>query len=248
MANVNSNQQVQTTVEVVGTVQTTPAQGTTTPPAAATVVKATAPAVNNTPPSPTAPVVDSVPPSPTVSPAPNTPSVKEELAKLRSTLSPTTETYLSVVEQNAKRLSSGPEGVAMDIPETHRAQAAIFRAIQYLITNTPDAEFNAAMYSLVSIFKDNGQSRVGGLSPERVFGAIGYSEKLKAPNWIAGKTDADREWFCTTVTTLHMAHERGGNAIKNTRTDALISLPAIKNSETGQRYINWLTACKPLNY
>ena len=240
MANVNSNQQVQTPVEVVGTVQTTPAQDTTTPPApnpaAATVVKATAPAVNNTPPSPTAPT------------APNTPSVKEELAKLRSTLSPTTETYLSVVEQNAKRLSSGPEGVAMDIPETHRAQAAIFRAIQYLITNTPDAEFNAAMYSLVSIFKDNGQSRVGGLSPERVFGAIGYSEKLKAPNWIAGKTDADRDWFCTTVTTLHMAHERGGNAIKNTRTDALISLSAIKNSETGQRYINWLTACKPLNY
>ena len=240
MANVNSNQQVQTTVEVVGTVQTTPAQDATTPPApnpaAATVVKATAPAVNNTPPSPTAPT------------AANTPSVKEELAKLRSTLSPTTETYLSVVEQNAKRLSSGPEGVAMDIPETHRAQAAIFRAIQYLITNTPDAEFNAAMYSLVSIFKDNGQSRVGGLSPERVFGAIGYSEKLKAPNWIAGKTDADRDWFCTTVTTLHMAHERGGNAIKNTRTDALISLSAIKNSETGQRYINWLTACKPLNY
>lgn len=238
MANVNSGiKPAPITVIVQDTVQISDAaQDPTTPPV---LNPATQPAAS---PSPVAPAAEPAKPATAV------PGVKDELAKLRTMLSPTVETYLSMVETNAKRLSSGPDGVAMDIDATHRTHAAIFRAIQYIITNTPDAEFNAAMYTLVSIFKDNSQSRVGGLSPERVFGGIGYSEKLKAPNWIAGKTDADREWFCSTVTALHMAHERGGNAIKSTRTEALVALSAIKNSETGQRYINWLLACKPLNY
>ena len=213
----------------------TPAQ-TTTPAA-----KPTAPA---TPAAPTAPTA----PAAATQAKQAVPTVQEELAKLRETLSNTTQSFLSTIDTQAKRLSSGPDGVAMDIGETHRAQAAIFRAIQYLITTTADKEFNAAMYTLINTFKENGASRVGGLSPERVFGAIGYSEQKKTTQWIAGKTDADREWFCLTVVALHMAHERGGVAIKDLRLDALVALPAIKSSEKDQRYINWLLACKPLNY
>lgn len=82
-----------------------------------------------------------------------------------------------------------------------------------------------------------------------MFGGINYSE---AENYLTG-LQTRRTLIVNgspTVTALHMAHEleKAVNAIKGRDTEALVALSAIKNSETASNYINWLLACKPLNY
>ena len=179
-------------------------------------------------------------------PKANVPTLQEELATLRASLSSQVESYLQTIDSAAKRLSNGPDGVAMTMVEIHQTHAKIFRALQSLFINTPDSEFSAAMYSLLSVVLENSLDENCGMHPKRIFAGIGYHDKTKALVWINGKTDADREWFCGIITALLVAIERGGKGISQTRTDALTAQTSIRNADKGTRLVEWMKRCNAL--
>ena len=186
-------------------------------------------------------VVKDTAPKPVAAPATD---VEKELKELKATISANSLTLLNHIEAAASKLGV-VTGYAMSTREVNAAQNDIFVSAVSLITKASNAEFNAVMYSIADIFKRHGQSRIGGLSKERVLMDIGFNPETNSAQWAYGRSDADLTWFRTFITVMHMAHERGGSGIKQLNVDVLYSLPAIK-AEGATRLKEWLLNCRPL--
>lgn len=186
-------------------------------------------------------VVKDTTPKPTVNPATD---IEKELKELKATISSNSLALLNHIEAAANKLGV-VTGYAMSTREINAAQNDIFVSAVSLITKASNAEFNAVMYSVSDIFKRHGQSRIGGLSKERVLMDIGFNPETNSAQWAYGRSDADLTWFRTFITVMHMAHERGGAGIKQLNIDVLYNLPAIK-AEGSTRLKEWLLNSRPL--
>ena len=186
-------------------------------------------------------VVKDTAPKPTVNPATD---IEKELKELKATVSSNSLALINHIEAAANKLGV-VTGYAMSTREINAAQNDIFVSAVSLITKASNAEFNAVMYSVSDIFKRHGQSRIGGLSKERVLMDIGFNPETNSAQWAYGRSDADLTWFRTFVTVMHMAHERGGAGIKQLNIDVLYNLPAIK-AEGSTRLKEWLLNSRPL--
>ena len=181
--------------------------------------------------------------APKPAPEPTT-DVEKELKALKGTISSDSLALIAHIESAASKLGVAT-GHSMSTQEINAAQNDIFVSAVRLITKAANTEFNAVMYSVSELFKRYGQSRIGGLSKERVLMDIGFNPNTNSAQWAYGRSDADLTWFRTFITVMHMAHERGGAGIKQLNIDVLYSLPAIK-AEGATRLKEWLLNCRPL--
>lgn len=181
--------------------------------------------------------------APKAAPQPTT-DVEKELKALKATISADSLAMIAHIESAANKLGV-TTGHSMSTQEINAAQNDIFISAVRLITKASHIEFNAVMYTISELFKRHGQSRIGGLSKERVLMDIGFNPNTNSAQWAYGRSDADLTWFRTFVTVMHMAHERGGSGIKQLNIDVLYSLPAIK-AEGATRLKEWLLSCRPL--
>ena len=186
-------------------------------------------------------VVKDTAPKPAATPATD---IEKELLALKATISSNSLALINHIEAAANKLGV-VTGYAMSTREINAAQNDIFVSAVSLITKASNAEFNAVMYSVSDVFKRHGQSRIGGLSKERVLMDIGFNPETNSAQWAYGRSDADLTWFRTFVTVMHMAHERGGAGIKQLNIDVLYNLPAIK-AEGSTRLKEWLLNSRPL--
>lgn len=178
----------------------------------------------------------------------------EELKSRLDTLPSAVKSYLRLIDDAAKQMSNGPQGILLDTSGIHRKQSVIFGSIMKLITDTPDDAFNLTMYALALVFKENGESRVGGLSPERAFQAIDASASEKSPGvtnyqWIVGKTEEDIGWYRSVIVAMHTAHSRGNKALKATANvvDTVCKHRALMLDKTvSNRLRTWFDNCNPL--
>ena len=181
-------------------------------------------------------------------------SALAELKEKLSTLPDTTKSYLKLIDGAAKDMSNGANGIALDMAGVQRRQSVIFGSILNIINDTPDNFFNLAMYALALTFKENGESRVGGLSPERALQAINAMPSDKNPGvvnyqWIPGKTDDDISWYRSIVVSMHTAHSRGSRALKAAAnvTESACSHRTMQLDKTkANRLRAWFDNCNPL--
>ena len=176
---------------------------------------------------------------------------KEILAKF-NTLNQATQAYLNIIDREAARMSSGPDGESMSVDETHACQGRIYTSILNILSDTPEKEFNLAMYAVAALFKKHGESRVGGLSPERVMMFIGSTSVENGVTnfkWIPGKTEDDITWYRSMVLAFRTAYECGGanfNAMgQSSPVFALTAHNKIRDNQTVvNRIKRWFTDVK----
>ena len=182
----------------------------------------------------------------TSAPAPAAPvgALATELAALRATITPAMESYLSLVEKAARRLSI--DGVNSGLADTQHAQNEIFVSLRTIIVSAGDQEFNAVMYSIADIFKRESKPRSGGLSRERVFDGIGDDQATKTVRWAPGRNESELAWFRTFVVAMHAAHERGAKALNSMDLTVLYTMPAIAASKKDKRLQEWFRNVHPL--